>query len=140
MLDWQCPSPQNGMRAAGVRQHDAFKNKYVDCLLLQVCECVILKKNNNLSIPRFPPIPVSDGTAVGPFNLYGLFRWMCCPAGVMAADWFLDRVNEAGCSRLDCPSISPSISPPPPPPASSSLPLLFFLLSDVSLHVQGQVV
>lgn len=96
MLVWQCPSPQSRMRAAGVHRDDAFKDGCVECSLLQVCECVILKKNNNLATPRFPPIPVSSERAVSPFDLHGPLRWMRWPAGVMAADWFMDGVNEAG--------------------------------------------
>lgn len=60
------------------------------------CKCVsvkFLKKNNNLATPRFPPVPVSIERVVSPFDLYGPLRWIRCPAGVVATDWFMDGVN-----------------------------------------------
>lgn len=78
MLVWQCPSLQSHMRATGIYRDDAFKDECVACSLLQVCECVILKKNNNLATPRIPPIPVSNERACSPFDLYGPLRWMPC--------------------------------------------------------------
>lgn len=87
-LVWQCPSPQSHMRVAGVHRDDAFKDGCVECSLLQVCECVILKKNNNLATPPFPQIPISKIKRTD-----GPLGWM---RGVMAVDWFTDGVNEAG--------------------------------------------
>lgn len=140
MLVWQCPSPRSHMRTARVHQDDAFKDGWVECSLLQMCECVILKKNNNLATPCFPPIPVSNERAFSPFDRYDPLRWMRCRAGVMAADWFWTGWMRwaVGSSTAH---LSPPLSPPPLSPlASSPLPLLFFLPSNVPLHVQGQVV
>ena len=93
MLVWQCPSPLSRVRAAGVHRDDAFEDGCAVCSLLQMCECVILKKNNNLAIPRLPPSPMR-GPSV-PLIFKAPLRWMRCPAGVMAANWVMDGVNEA---------------------------------------------
>lgn len=99
MLVWQCPSPRSHTRAAGVHRDDAFNDGVWRVNYCKLCECVILKKNNNLASPHVPPVPVSDERAVCLFDLYDplrWMRWMRFPAGIMAADWFIDGVNEAG--------------------------------------------
>lgn len=94
MLVWQCPSPQSHTREPGVYRDDAFKDGFVGRPLLQVCS--FKAKNNNLATPRFPPAAASKERAVVAFDLRSPLRWMRRPAGVMAAGWFMDRVNEAG--------------------------------------------
>ena len=130
------PEPHDsGSRSPGW----SIQDRCVNCFLLQVCECVIFKKNNNLATPRFPPVTLIFFDGKGRRAV-----WSLRPSQMDADTFFLDGVNEAG-GRLDCPSLSPLNSPPPPPPllpppTSSPLPLIFCSPSDVPLHVQGQVV
>lgn len=119
------------MRAAGAHQDDAFKDGCVKCSLLRVCECVILKKNNILATPRFPPIPV-----------WWVHPWMDALACRRPTCVWTGWTRRAVGSSTAHPSLLLSL-----------LLFLFLLLSllllsfafsflpsDVPLHVQGQVV
>lgn len=148
--------PQEPHEGSRGHRDDAFKDKVFDCLLLRVCECVIIKKNNILATPRFPPVPRLQMGELSAHVIFMATLPPCRPSWPPTAFWMgggerggqlvarlpiplsscLSSFSSSSCSSSSSLSSSSSSSCFFPSPT----PFLFTPLSDVPLHVQGQVV